>query len=120
MPAPLSLDLRQRIITAYDADTGATMEQVAARFDVGVATVNRLLRRRRETGSIHPSPRRGHPPRRIDTDGEQLLRSLVEEQPDLYVHELAELFTQRTGISVSQPTVSRSLKRMVITRKKSR
>ena len=50
--APYSLDLRQRVVRA--CESGLTPAAVAARFDVSVAWVYRLVQRRRETGSIAP------------------------------------------------------------------
>ena len=53
-----SIDLRERVVAACDARDG-TREQIAARFSVSVSWVRKLLRRRRETGSIAPKPRGG-------------------------------------------------------------
>src|SRR2546427_3988117 len=55
--ADISLDLRRRIVEAYHSGRTATYEATASMFDVGVATVNRLLRRQRETGDVMPKPR---------------------------------------------------------------
>ena len=57
MPAPLAIDLRQRIIKAYEAG-GVTQQQVAERFDVGIASVVRLLARKRATGGLEPKAQR--------------------------------------------------------------
>ena len=54
----LSLDLRRRIIDAYDNGEG-TQARLARRFKVGKATVERLVRLRRETGSVEPRPHGG-------------------------------------------------------------
>jgi transposase len=50
--APYSMDLRKRVLRAWDA--GIDAERVAARFEVRRAWVHRLVQRRRETGSIAP------------------------------------------------------------------
>ena len=57
MPRPLSLDLRERIIAAYEGGEGPQKELVS-RFSVGVASVRRLVRLKRETGGL--SPRRSN------------------------------------------------------------
>jgi transposase len=59
-----SLDLRERVVGAFDAG-GMTDEQVAEVFRVGEATVHRWKRLKRETGSLVPPPPRGGgmPPR---------------------------------------------------------
>jgi len=52
--APYSMDLRERVVRAWDASGDA--EEVAATFAVSRAWVHRLVQRRRETGSIAPRP----------------------------------------------------------------
>ncbi|WP_143825720.1 helix-turn-helix domain-containing protein [Nannocystis exedens] len=58
MPTPISVDLRIRIVEARVQD-GQTYEQLAERFHVGRATVDRVLRLQRETGSVEPKPHGG-------------------------------------------------------------
>lgn len=55
MPAPLSLDLRKRILEAL-LTSGTSQKKIALRFCVGKATVERLARLHRETGSVAPRP----------------------------------------------------------------
>ena len=50
--APYSMDLRKRVLRAWDA--GMDAESVAAKYEVSRAWVHRLVQRRRETGSIAP------------------------------------------------------------------
>ena len=50
--AAYSLDLRTRVVLA--CDRGMPPAAVAARFDVSLAWVYRVLQRRRDTGSIAP------------------------------------------------------------------
>ena len=50
--APYSMDLRKRVLRAWDA--GMDAEAVAAKYEVSRAWVHRLVQRRRETGSIAP------------------------------------------------------------------
>jgi transposase len=64
--ADLSLDLRRRIVEAYESKKSGTYEQTAALFGVGEATVSRLLRRHRETGDVQYKPKGGNNPRRVD------------------------------------------------------
>ena len=56
-----SLDLRERVVAAFDAMTD---EQVAEVFQVGETTVHRWKRLKRETGSLVPPPPRGEAIRR--------------------------------------------------------
>lgn len=115
MPAPLSLDLRRRILAALEA--GASQRQVAKRFQVGLATVERLVRRVRLTGSPAPKPRGGGRRATVaETDRELILR-WVQAEPDLTQAEMAGRFGA-LGRPVSQQAVSRGLRRLGVTRKK--
>jgi transposase len=58
MPAPLSVDLRQRIIAAYEAKEGS-QQQLAERFKVSLSLIADLSRRYRETGTVEPNPHGG-------------------------------------------------------------
>ncbi|MFY0539472.1 DUF977 family protein [Nannocystis pusilla] len=60
MPIAISTDLRIRIVEAR-AQERLTYEQLAERFGVGRATVDRVLRLARETGSVEPRPHGGGP-----------------------------------------------------------
>ncbi len=114
---PLSLDLRRRIVDAYDAAEG-TQAALAARFRVGQATVERLVRLRRETGALKARPHGGGRAAQItEADRDGLLASF-EKEPDLRQMDLADRFAAE-GRPVSQQTVSRALRRLGITRKKS-
>ena len=49
----ISLDLRERILAAYDADEG-TREAVARRFRVSLGMVKKLLQQRHRLGDLRP------------------------------------------------------------------
>jgi transposase len=112
---PYSMDLRERVVTACDARDG-TREQIAARFSVSVRWIGDLLRRRRETGSIAPKPRGGGRAPAFDEAAAARLREAVKADDDATLEELA----QAAGVACSAPAVYRALKRLGITRKKSR
>ena len=120
MLGPLSQDLRARILSTYEAG-GFTQQEVADRFRVGVASVVRLTRLKREKG--HMLPGKGGPgtsARSIDAAGEELLRSMLKEEPDLTLEELVDRPHERSSCRTSASSVGRTLERMGITRKKRR
>ena len=53
MPAPLSQDLRERIVRAVES--GASARQAAARFEVSPSAAIKLIRQVRETGRAAPA-----------------------------------------------------------------
>ena len=116
MPAPLSLDLRKRIVEAVE--DGASYEEAARRFGVGEASVSRFMRRWRETGSLEPSKMGGRRFGITDEASLALLKELVEEKPDAYVEEIKQAFEARSGKSTSRSAIKRSLAKLGFRRKK--
>jgi transposase len=110
-----SIDLRQRVLMALDAGEGS-QEQVARRFSVSARWIRKLLAQRAKTGSIAPKPRAGGRKRLIQGEHAESLRAAVDETPDATLGELREAI----GFGGCLMTVWRSLRRLRITRKKSR
>jgi transposase len=71
----LSMDLRQRVIAALDANESRV--SVARRFCVSNAWLGKLLRQRRATGSIEPLPHAGGTPPRLSDDDRAALADRV-------------------------------------------
>ena len=112
---PYSMDLRERVVAACDAGD-ATREQIAARFSVSVSWIRDLMRRRRQTGSIGPKPRGGGRPPAFDEAAAGRLREAVRADDDATLGELAEA----AGVACCPSAVHRALRRLGVTRKKSR
>jgi transposase len=110
-----SMDLRERVVAACDARDG-TREQIATRFSVSVSWIRDLLKRRRETGSIAPKPRGGGRPPAFDAEAAGRLREAVRADSDATLEELG----RAAGVACTAPAVYRALKRLGVTRKKSR
>ena len=78
MPAPLSRDLRERIVHAVEG--GSSIRQAALRFAVNPSAAVKLMRRFRVSGS--PAPARfGGYRRPLLEAHEALVRSLLEAKP---------------------------------------
>ncbi len=58
MTAPLSQDLRERIVRAVEG--GSTMRQAARRFAVSASAAIKLMQRVRQTGSTAPAKMGGY------------------------------------------------------------
>jgi transposase len=114
---PYSLDLRQKIVEAYDRGEGSVRE-LAERFMVSPNTVQNYLTRRRRTGELAPSPHGGGPPRLLKRKHERVLLALRRAHNDRTDAEYAKLFSRRTGMLVSRRTINRAWHRLGITRKK--
>lgn len=118
MPAPYSLDLRQKVIEAY-ANKEGSIRQLATRFKVSKNTVSGFLKRLRETGTVHPKRREGvgHPAK-IDEPRAQYLTEVLQCEPDLTLQGLCQRFEVRFGETISTSAMDRGLKKHRITRKK--
>ena len=115
MTSTLSVDLRERVVAAVAA--GASQHKAAERFGVSVASANRWCGQMRETGDVAPKPRGGDQrSHRIEAHAD-VIRSLNEERPTLFLWELRDALAER-GIAVSQSSLSRFFKRHAITPKK--
>lgn len=114
----LSLDLRRRIVARYKQGD-LTYAEVAALFDVGEASVSRLMRRARERDDLERAPGAGGFPPRITDDQLQLLVQLVAEKPDRTLPELCDAWMDRYGGDLTRSSLGRALRRAGVTRKKS-
>ena len=85
----LSLDLRQRILQAYDRKEG-TRAEIAYRFCVSLGMVKKLLQQRRRVGDIAARHRfAGRKPMIVAAHRNQI-RSLLAKKNDLTLKELRE------------------------------
>lgn len=113
---PYSLDLRQKIVKAYDNREGS-QRQLAKRFNVSLAFVQKLLSRYYKEGTIEPLARvNGFPPKLAAYESE--VREIVAENKDDTLAELTQKLKQRLGIQFSPSTLHYYLVRLKLTRKK--
>lgn len=117
MPAPLSLDLRQRILAAH-LDEKQSVPLVAQRFGVAQNTVRRLAERFRSTGSALPKPHGGGPVPLLHDDDRAQIEACLKANPSMTHEEMARRFEKETTRRVSRPTMARYLAGWGITRKK--
>jgi transposase len=110
-----SIDLRERVLAAVDAGE-ETQEQVAERFTVSSRWIRKLIARRAQTGEIGPKPNPGGRRPLIQGEAAQALRDAIAEAPDAPLHELREAI----GFGGCLVTLRRAIKRLNITRKKTR
>ena len=115
MPAPLSRDLRERIVEAVEG--GSSMRGAAARFAVSPSSAIKLMARVRATGSVAPD-RYGGYRRPLLAPHEDLLRALVAEQPDITLAEIQTELRRRGGITVCLATIHVRLRRLGLRHKK--
>jgi transposase len=111
--APYSIDLRKRVIRAWEASGDA--DAVAATFAVSRAWVHRLVQRRRETGSIAPRKQTKFRSR-VLAGQEARLAALILATPDATLAELKEALPTTAALS----TLWLEIDRLGLTVKKKR
>jgi putative transposase len=116
MTAPLSQDLRQRIVRAVEA--GSSRRQAAERFAVSPSAAIKLMRRVRETGSTAPAQIGGHRRPMLEPHAD-LIRALVANRVGITLKEMRAALAER-GIDVKAlSTVADMLHRLGLSHKKS-
>jgi putative transposase len=113
MSAPLSKDLRERIIAGKKE--GLSHARLAKELRVSLSAITRLLALYRETGSVEARPRKAGRKPRLD---EEMLRKIAErikEVPDITLKELIDEFS----LPVSAPALCMTInKKLRLGRKK--
>jgi transposase len=115
--AAYSLDLRQKILSAWQNKEN-TQRALAKRFKVSLSFVRDFLRRYRETNEIAAKPQGGDRRSKIKGKDEELVKTIVRTQSDIYLREIKETLQENNRIEVSISGLSRTLKRLELGRKK--
>lgn len=116
MPAPMSLDLRERIVGAVEG--GCSIRSVARRFAVSPSAAIKLMRRVRETGSATPARVGGHRRPLLEAHQGELAK-LVGATPDITLVELQAEVQRRFGLTPALSTLHRTLRQIGLRHKKS-
>ena len=109
----LSLDLRERILSAYDNKEG-TREEIAARFRVSLGMVKKLLQQRRKTGNIAARHHLAGRKPTILAVHRGRFRALLQKKNDLTLNELRAA----SGLNCSLQAINVVLGKMGLTYKK--
>jgi transposase len=110
MPNPYPTELRDRVVRVYEAGEQSCAE-VAAEFGIGVATLDRWLRRQRDTGTLDPLAKGGGWKSPVDTT---VLRRVVTEHPDRTTGELTREYNREVPAAkrVHRSSILRALQRL--------
>lgn len=117
MPRPYPIELRLRVVDAYNNGEG-TLAELAERFKVGEASVNRWVSRERRTGNVAPSPMGGARRTVFDEAGETFIAQVLADVPDTTGVELVAAYAEEFGVTVGVSTMNEKLRRMGYTVKR--
>jgi transposase len=104
-----SEDLRKKILQAVDR--GMPKSEAARAFGVSRSSVKRYAAARREGRPLTPRKHPGSKPK-LDERARKLLEADVEERPATTLKDRGRFLEEMTGISVSESTLSRLLRKM--------
>ena len=112
-----SKDLREHILKAVDQ--GHPRAEIVRMFGVSLATIKRYLKQRRETGDLSPKAIPGRPSKKYAALEAGLVAQL-EANPDLTLEAHCQRWESTHGMWVDHTTMSRAIRRVGWTRKKTR
>jgi transposase len=114
-----SKDLRIKALGALER--GMPRKEAAGTFGVSLATLKRWLKRRREGEDLEPRPSPGRTLRILATEEQRrALWEQLEANDDSTLERHCELWEREQGVAVSVSTMSRAVRRLGWTFKKSR
>ncbi len=103
-------DLREKIVQAV-FEGGIGKSEAARHFGVSLSSVKRYARAHSEGKSLAPKKRPGSKPK-LDERARRLLAADVAERPFVALSERREYLKVVAGVSVSNSTVCREVRRM--------
>ena len=104
-----SEDLRKKILQAVDR--GMPKSEAAKTFGVSRSSVKRYAAARREGRPLAPKKHPGSKPK-LDQRARKILEADVEERPQITLIERCRFLEEMVGVSVSESTLSRLLRKM--------
>jgi transposase len=113
-----SEDLRRKIVEAVQ-QRRMNKSEAARAFGVSLSSVKRYVKAVQEGRSLSPGKAPGKRPT-LDEKARRLLEAHMEERPFAKLSERREYLKKVAGISVSESTLSRTVRSMGFGRKKGR
>ncbi len=126
MAKAYSVDWRKKVINAWLEKEGS-QRQIGQRFKVSSSFIRDLVRQYKETGDIIPKKQGGdHEVARQRRDRRsklkakdlEVLKEIVIKQNDIYLREIQAYLLESRGIEVSLASLSNTLKKLKLNRKK--
>ena len=109
-----SEDLRKKILEAVDR--GMPKSEAARTFGVSRSSVKRYAAARREGRPLAPKKHPGSNPK-LDQRARKLLEADVEGRPAITLKDRCRFLKEMVGVSVSESTLSRLLRKMAFSPK---
>jgi transposase len=111
-----SEDLRARVLGAIDG--GMRARSAASVFQVSVSYIYKALIRRRRTGEVSASKRRGHRPRKLTPAQESALAAHIAAHPDITLAALQTWLLAKHAVRLSNGAMWSAVDRLGLSFKK--
>ena len=111
-----SEDLRARVLAAIDS--GIAARAAASVFRVSVSDVYKAVIRRRRTGEVSASSRRGHRPRKLTAGQEAALAAHIAAHPDVTLAALQTWLAAEHAVRLSNGAMWSAVDRLGLSFKK--
>jgi len=111
-----SEDLRGRVLAAIDG--GMAARSAASVFRVSVSYIYKALIRRRRTGEVSASSRRGHRPRKLTPEQETALAAHIAAHPDVTLAALQTWLAAEHAVRLSNGAMWSAVDRLGLSFKK--
>ena len=116
MPAPLPIELRQRVVDAYNKKGG--YQRISDQFKVSFDSVRRWVFLEKTQNSVKPKPHAGGPsPKILSSQHDELLK-IINEHPDNTLAEIADIWKSKFDIEIHVSSIWRALYKANISYKK--
>ena len=116
MARALSMDMREKIVQAYEKSLWKVSE-IARMFGVDPHSVRRFVARYNERGDLTPDPTPGRTPI-LNDENLEIIKKIVLQKPDGTLSEHRDEFEKQTGISVTYVTIHNACKKLDLRFKK--
>lgn len=114
---PIPVELRERVIMAYEADPTQTQEALGKRFLLSQGSVSNILAKHRKQESLEPDKPSGRP-HKLSSSEHEFLKQLTKEKSDMTLAEQVLELEKQRGVKVGKSTLCRILQQLHLTRKK--
>jgi len=108
MPAALSIDLRERIMYAYNS--GVPVKEVAAQFYVGADAVYKLIQHVNRTGSVRPKPLNNGRKPKLNEEQHEKIRQTIQARPDITLAQMVKELELPVSVSALSKIINYKLK----------
>lgn len=116
MANPLSKELREKIVSAYERGEG-TIAEVADIFGISERSVARYLQIKRERGDLTPIPLPGRPPILTETNL-SVIKEIILSNKDGTLSQHCQEFYNKTFLLVTTTTMHNACEILKLRRKK--